>query len=41
MPRAARSTGLGRHAKRETALVSYNILDGQHSGDEVILLFGL
>ena len=27
--------------KRETAMVSYNILDAQHSTEEVILLVGL
>ena len=28
-------------AKRETAMVSYNILDARHYGDGVILLVGL
>ena len=41
VPRAASSMGIGRRAKRETALVSYNDLDAQHSGDGVILLVGL
>ena len=41
MPRAASSVGVERRVKRETALVSYNDLDAQHSGDGVILLVGL
>ena len=35
------STGVRGQAKRETALVSYNDLDAQHSGDRVILLVGV
>ena len=41
MPRGASSTGVGKRAKRETALVSYNDLDARHSGDGEILLVGL
>ena len=41
MPRAASSVGIGKQAKRETLLVSYNDLDAQHSGDRVILLDSL
>ena len=41
MPRAGSSVGIGRRAKRETALVSYNDLKAQHPGDGVILLVGL
>ena len=41
MPRAASSVGVGRRAKRKTALVSCNDLDARHSGDGVILLVGL
>ena len=41
MPRDASSAGVGKQAKRETALVSYNDLDAWHSGDGVILLVGL
>ena len=38
MPRFASSVGVRRQTKRETAMVSCNIL---HSGDGVILLVGL
>ena len=38
---AASSVGVGRQAKRETALVSYNDLKAWHSGDGVILLVNL
>ena len=38
---AASRVGIGRLAKRETALVSCNNLKAQHSGDGVILLVGL
>ena len=38
---AISSTGIGKQAKRETAMVSCNILDTWHSGNGVILLFGL
>ena len=41
MPRASSSVGVGRRAKRETALVSYNDLKAWYSGDVVILLVGL
>ena len=41
MPRAAGGVGVGRRVKRETALVSYNDLDAQHSSDGVIILVGL
>ena len=41
MPRAISSVGVGRQVKRETALVSYNDLNAQHSGDRVILLVSL
>jgi len=33
--------GIRRRVKRDTAMVSYNILDAQHSGDGVILLVSL
>ena len=41
MLQAASSAGVGRQAKRATAMVSYNSLDGQHSSDGIILLVGL
>ena len=41
MPRAARSVGVARRGKLETALVSYNDLKARLSGDGVILLIGL
>ena len=41
MPRCTSSAGVEKRAKRETALVSYNVLDTRHSGDGVILLVGL
>jgi len=41
MLQAAGSMGIGGQAKRETAMVSYNILNAQHSGDRVILLVQL
>ena len=41
MPRAARSVGVGRRAKRETELVSYNDLKARCSGDGVVLLVSL
>ena len=41
MLRAATSMGIRRQVKRETAMVSYNILDAWHAGDGVILLVGL
>ena len=41
MPRGASSADVGKRAKRETALVSYNDLDARHSGDGEILLVGL
>ena len=40
MPRAACIVGVGRRAKRETALVSFNDLNARHSGKGVILLVG-
>ena len=41
MLRAASSVDVGRQAKRETALVSYNDLEARHSDDGVILLVSL
>ena len=40
-PRAVSSTGVGRRAKRETALVSYNDLDVRQTGDGVFWLVAL
>ena len=36
MPLAVSSVGVGRRAKEETALVSYNDVKARHSGDGVI-----
>ena len=41
MPQGASGAGVGKRAKRETALVSYSDLDARHSGDGEILLVGL
>ena len=41
MLQGASSAGVGKLAKRETALVSYSDLDARHSGDGEILLVGL
>ena len=41
MPQAISNMGIRRQGKRETAMVPYNILDAQHSGDGVTLLASL
>lgn len=40
-PQATSSAGFGRQAKREAAMVSYNISDARQSGDSVTLLVDL
>jgi len=40
-PRIASSAGLGRRAKRGTAMVSYSLSEARHLVDRVILLVGL
>ena len=36
-PQATSSAGFGRQAKREGAMVSYNILDARQSGDRLLV----